>query len=246
MEPAPPSPIPDKVLRQVAEAVACMKGADAPPPAGAPPDSGLLRPSVFALVAANLVPVYGALFLGWETLPILLLFWVENVIIGLFNALKMLCAGQGHLLKFILVPFFCVHYGMFTFVHGVFVMGFFGGAFRQGSPFPDERAVMEVVQREHLGWAIVGLFLSHALSFVLNYLRGGEYRQANPAALMRQPYGRVVVMHLTILLGAFLIAALKTPSVALVLLVVLKVVLDVRSHLHERRKFSLPAIPGSL
>ena len=102
---------------------------------------------------------------------------------------------------------------------------------------PDGNAILEIVRHERLDWAIVGLFLSHALSFVLNYLREGEYRQASPSVLMQQPYGRVVVMHLTILLGAFLVAALKTSSLVLVLLVVLKVVLDVRGHLRERQKF---------
>ncbi len=226
MEPVPHPSIPDKDLRQDAERARETSS-----------DPGLLRPSVLALVAANLVPIYGALFLGWKTFPILLLFWIENVILGIFNALKMLCAGQGHLLKIFLVPFFCFHYGMFTFIHGIFIMSFFGGAFRQGAPFPDGNAILEIVRHERLDWAIVGLFLSHALSFVLNYLREGEYRQASPSVLMQQPYGRVVVMHLTILLGAFLVAALKTSSLVLVLLVVLKVVLDVRGHLRERQKF---------
>lgn len=31
----------------------------------------LLRPSVIALVLANLAPVYGVLFLGWQVFPIL-------------------------------------------------------------------------------------------------------------------------------------------------------------------------------
>lgn len=55
---------------------------------------------------------------------------------------------------------------------------------------------------------------------------------------MQQPYGRVVVLHLTILLGAFLMAALKSPTVGLALLVILKIGLDVRAHLRERRKFA--------
>ena len=49
-------------------------------------------PTVIALVLANLVPLYGVLFLGWETFPLVFLFWLENVIVGAFNVLKMLMA----------------------------------------------------------------------------------------------------------------------------------------------------------
>ncbi len=38
--------------------------------------------------------------------------------------------------KFFLIPFFCVHYGMFTFIHGVFVIGQFGGGFKPVPDFP--------------------------------------------------------------------------------------------------------------
>jgi hypothetical protein len=44
------------------------------------------------LIAANLVPIYGVVFLGWEVFPLLLLFWLENLIIGMYNVLKMMLA----------------------------------------------------------------------------------------------------------------------------------------------------------
>jgi hypothetical protein len=51
------------------------------------------RPSVIALLLANLVPVFGVLFFHWEVFPLMFLFWSENVIVGAFNVLKMLCAA---------------------------------------------------------------------------------------------------------------------------------------------------------
>jgi len=48
--------------------------------------------------------------------------------------------------------------------------------------------------------------------------------------LMVQPYGRIVVLHLTILGGAFLATALGETAVVLALLVVLKVIVDLRAH----------------
>ena len=51
-----------------------------------------LPPSALVLVAANLVPLAGVLFFGWSVFATLLLFWVENVIVGGFNVLRMLWA----------------------------------------------------------------------------------------------------------------------------------------------------------
>jgi len=51
--------------------------------------SQLLVPSVLFLIIANIVPLYGVFFLNLQAFPILLLFWLENVIVGVFNVLKM-------------------------------------------------------------------------------------------------------------------------------------------------------------
>ena len=197
---------------------------------------------MLALIASNVFPLVGVLVFHWEIFPLLLLFWCENVIIGFFNTLKMLCASPGEALgwaaKLFLIPFFCFHYGMFTFVHGVFVVGMFGGRFRAGSPFPDPEMLFGLVRESQLTWAVLGLFASHTVSFAHNYLGGGEYRRADVKLLLAQPYGRIVVLHLTILLGGFLMMALRSPAIGLALLVVLKVILDLRAHLRERTKFS--------
>lgn len=197
-------------------------------------------PSVMALVLANLVPLLGVLAWGWEVFPLVLLFWCENVIVGAFNVLKMLLAEQGErlgwLVKLFLIPFFCFHYGLFTLVHGVFVVGFFGGAFRSGASPPDANFFWQAIKQHHLQWAVAGLAVSHGFSLAVNYIGRGEYRRAQVRELMAQPYGRVVVLHLTILGGAFLMAALGSPTAGLALLVMLKIVLDVRAHLREREK----------
>ena len=86
--------------------------------------------SVVILIAANLAPLYGVLFLGWQVFPLLFLYWFENVIIGLFNLLKMVaCKPRDRLSKKARIGamlFFCIHYGLFTFVHGIFVFVVFG------------------------------------------------------------------------------------------------------------------------
>ena len=52
---------------------------------------------------------------------------------------------------------------------------------------------------------------------------------------MGKPYVRVVVLHVTVLIGGFLSLAMGEPVAILFVLVVLKTALDVNFHLKERR-----------
>jgi hypothetical protein len=197
--------------------------------------------SVILLVAANAVPLVGVLGHRWTVLSVLLLYWCENVTIGAFNVLRIVCARPGDTGdwadKVFWIPFFIVHYGIFTWVHGVLILTIFGG----GPPVHDGAGLSPLdlagaVRRAGLGVAVLALALSHGFSFVRNYLMGGEYRRIGPRELMALPYGRVVLLHVTIIGGAFLVTALGSPLPALVLMIALKTVIDVLAHLAERRK----------
>jgi hypothetical protein len=81
----------------------------------------------------------------------------------------------------------------------------------------------------------IALFLSHGASFLFNYIGRAEYLTASPTRQMGAPYARVVVLHLTILFGAFAVAILGSPVVALLILVGLKTALDLGLHRREHR-----------
>src|SRR5205823_4388634 len=135
-EPRPSSASPGNAARS-------MSSARAPRAARRAAAAGLrLSPSALVLVAANLVPLAGVLFFGWSVFATLLLFWVENVIVGGFNVLRMLWAQPDNPLIWVAkagtIPFFIFHYGMFTTVHGVFVLTLFGGVHERGFPGPTE------------------------------------------------------------------------------------------------------------
>ena len=50
------------------------------------------RFSVFALIAANVLPIVGVLLWGWDAGALVFLYWTENVVIGFYNILKMAIA----------------------------------------------------------------------------------------------------------------------------------------------------------
>jgi hypothetical protein len=63
---------------------------------------------------------------------------------------------------------------------------------------------------------------THGGSLLTNFVGRGEYRHISPGRQMAEPYKRVVVLHLTILGGAFFVASAGTPVAALVVMVVVK------------------------
>jgi hypothetical protein len=206
-----------------------------------------VSPSALALVAANLVPLAGVVLFGWTVFATLLLFWVENVIVGAFNVLRMLVAqpqiGAMWAAKLFMIPFFTFHYGMFATVHGVFVLTLFGGGFT-GRGFPTPATFAHAVQVAGVAPAAWGLALSHAVSFAFNYIGTGQYKSALVPALMFRPYGRVMVLHVVILGGGFLVAMFGSPLIPLALLVVLKIGLDLFGHLREHVAMA-PAGPAT-
>jgi hypothetical protein len=229
------------------------------------------RASAWALIAANTLPLFGVLFFGWDTFSIVFLYWVENVIIGAVNVLKMITCSPdtnaidwskfnandefyrklkeaqksglvdnalmaNHGVKLFLVPFFILHYGLFCLVHGVFIFAIFGREAGGFGPFGGFDNFKEVFAGEHLWLAAAVLAASHLWSFFVNYLGHGEYRRTIVPLLMAQPYARVVVLHMAILLGAFVAFALGNNIVVLVILIMGKTMLDLSLHLRERER----------
>ena len=211
--------------------------------------SRYVTPSTLVLVGANLLPLYGVLFLRWEVFPLIFLFWTENLIIGASNILRMLLAVPDSLPswlgKLFLIPFFTVHYGMFTMVHGLFVILLFGGQHVEGMDFPTVDLVLDNIERAGLGLPILALGGSHTFSFFFNYIGKGEYRRAELPQLMWAPYSRVVILHITLIFGGMLLMALKSPLPGLLLLILLKIGVDVRAHLSERARLSRRNLPSS-
>lgn len=225
------------------------------------------------LVAANLLPIAGVLFWGWSVFEIVALYWFENVVIGAVNILKMLTASGdlsdngetslnaqpeipdylknpaagkliNHGAKFFMIPFFTFHYGMFCFVHGIFVFALLGGKSGQmmtGSPFAMIGKMLPSAFASGGAWFALAIIFSHLFSFFTNYIGKGEFRRSSAPGLMGAPYGRIVVLHIAIILGAFVITALGSSVSLLVLLIIGKIILDAKLHLRSHRLTQMKA-----
>lgn len=208
--------------------------------------------AVVALIVANLIPLVGVLFVGWNVWMILIVYWLENGVVGVFNILKMLKAegapgaasaawtmngrSVNDVAKAGLIPFFVVHYGIFWVVHGVFVFAL--PVF--GSMETETIDMTTGFEPLTIPFAVLALTISHGVSYWFNFIKGGEYRRVSPAGQMFAPYGRLVVLHVTIIIGGMAIAITGAPASVVAILVVLKTALDVGFHLAEHRKVEAP------
>ncbi len=213
--------------------------------------------STLALIAANLIPLYGVLILGWNVFAIMCLYWLENLTIGFFNILRMVAAAQprsGVEWRRALVhpALFMVHYGMACLIYGLFVVFLFAGDLMPGPEDTDPpgdagQALLVFAGRLftpsscYLGVQILkgfsGLVLSHGISFVVNFIGRGEFRRVSPGELEWRPYGRVLVLHVALLVGGPIVMITGAYAMGVAVLVLVKIGLDVRLHWNERTRF---------
>lgn len=151
------------------------------------------------------------------------------------------CMNHGSKLFFI--PFFTFHYGLFCAVHGVFVLVLLGGdkplsagGGMSGGPIEGARTLVDQVLGGGGFWFVLVLLGSHLFSFFVNYIGKGEYKKTVVPQLMGAPYPRIVVLHIAILFGAFLIMALGSSLFLVILLVVGKILIDLGLHIRSHKK----------
>jgi hypothetical protein len=191
-------------------------------------DSTLI--SILSLLASNAVAYYGVTHWGWYPSDLLLLYWFENVAVGAVSLLMMWRLPAAKEEKKFMMPFFCLHFGMFTAVHFIFLVVMI-------SIFAsDDGGVFAALWR--ILPAVAAIFVSHAASFLAHHLKPtGE--EATMDYWFIQPYKRVVVMHLVVIFGFFVAMQFNDLRAAALLLVVLKTGVDLGLHiLSHRKKFA--------
>jgi hypothetical protein len=180
-----------------------------------------------ALLLLNLVPAFGVLHYGWTTFDLIFLYWLENLVIGAFMILRILVRRYEHpvmlVMPLFMVPFFSFHYGMFCYVHGIFVFELFGPeSIKNMELLP---AIPDVLRSNHLLIGVTALSLFHLFTWVNELVRFGPGADDIKSVTVR-PYRRIIVLHITIIVGGFVITALGEPSAALLILIGLKIAFD--------------------
>jgi hypothetical protein len=215
--------------------------------------------SAWLMIVANVIPLIGVLFFGWNAVLVLALFWIENLLIGGFNVLRMAGSGYVHREKstIFLIVFFIIHYGAFCLVHGKILIDLLGIEIRpEFMPMIETSGLMNLAVD---GWVILrmlfvdfapaiwvgvgAIFMSKLVSFIEEFLLRGSIFNRRPNQFMMQPYAQIVVLHVGLLLGAVVLRELGSPTWLLAIIVLLKIGADwkqyQRQHVAEKTQHQI-------
>jgi hypothetical protein len=194
----------------------------------------LKLPSAIILIIVNILPIIGILFLNWNSYDLLVIYWLENVVVGIYNVARMpftkigiqtISSGQtytrslGIFSKLFYTFFFIIHFSIFTGVHGIFIkMLAIPQSTFSGISGYQQAAIFFVV-----------LMISHGYSYFANFWFKGEYKTRGIFQQMMSPYKRIVVLQITIIFGAFL-SILFPGMIFSIVLVLVKILIDLYTH----------------
>lgn len=198
--------------------------------------------SAAVLVLSNLVTIAFALALKWDIRDVMWIYWGQSIIIGFFAFLRILDLKQfsteGYRVNDRPVEptrqtqrssawFFLFHYGFFHFVYLVFLLGLMT---------PDSSMPFLGI-----GLCLLAFLLSHAFSFWHNRQRDRN-RAPKIGCIMFFPYGRIIPMHFTIILGGWF--GPESTGAPLIFLF-LKTLADVIMHMAEHADRDAASLPPS-
>lgn len=159
--------------------------------------------AVAMAIAFNAITLLGVLWWGWPPGNVYALFWLENLVLGIFGLVKVATArGAGKPVRLeindrpagnaspaLLAVFFAFHYGIFCLVHGVFT-GIVAVSAGLDPSFL------------FLGFPLILLVVRYTVETLTSWFgRGGLRDVVSPAQAMFQPYPRVIVLHLAVMLA---------------------------------------------
>ena len=204
---------------------AALQAAPRTPAQPLPPD----RSSLWVLVALNLLPAVGAGFFGLRVQELVMLYWLENLVIGLFHLWRIRVAALPGV-KGVMQAAFIAHYGIFCMLHGVILATLFRP---QGAGISLAGSVAEALNDVAGVLALLALVVVHGYGFVRDVQSRRMQVGDTLLALMLAPYRRILVLHLFVMVGGLMFAGAEGGAMA-TLFVLIKTGLDVWSHQRAR------------
>jgi hypothetical protein len=195
----------------------------------------LRRADIAWVIALNAIPVFAVIVFGWRALPLLLFYWIENIVVGALNIFKIVAAGvagtKTHpVMLALLTILFVAHYGAFCLLHGAVLFATFviGDVARSGGLVGIDpadlfaRAGLTLDLGSELAWSGGALLAAYVGQFFGVWVRRRQWRQAEPRKQMFEPYGRLVVLHITLIVAAIPVMAWGEPVAAVLAMAGLK------------------------
>lgn len=196
------------------------------------------KANAFLWVSA-LCMLFGLLFLHWSPAAVLTAYFFETIIIGLLHVVKMLAVlwwgkeqtalpagNNNNSHPGFLVPFFLVHYFFFVFIQSVFMFLLLKGEV-QGikEPFRVLHNYRLLLQNSDTQQAVALIAFTNLVLALRQFFLPGKYRTATVQALFLQPYVRIFIQQLVVILAGFFIF-IPGAVIAAVLLILIRLGID--------------------
>ncbi len=174
------------------------------------------------MVGMHLLPLLGVWLAGWDADSLLLLYWLESAVVGLWTVVLIALArnqplpmlsspGQPATTGIVMAVFVLFHAGLFMFVHMFILQLAFGVASGRG-PFEIAADIARTVLTNGLWIPLTGLFVIRMLVTV-QVLQRGEPVQRQLIGF----YLRIFVMQFALILGGFLLVFFGASGMLLML-----------------------------
>jgi hypothetical protein len=196
--------------------------------------------AIATVLVTNAIPLYGVLRLGWSVANVLVMYWLENLLVAVFTCLRIAThrwlthkrghqrAGQlgsssnGKPSKAGLLGEYATVAFVFTLAHGVFVAAI---ALLFAGKHPDDPLWRFSWPAFHQAALMLSLVLAAGFAADLPGMRSRSFAWIK--AQVQQRMGRVLVLHLAIIVGMATMAATDSPLGLLYVLIGLKTLWDV-------------------
>jgi hypothetical protein len=174
----------------------------------------------WSLIIANLIPVIGVWFLNWSAKEVFLVYCLETIIIGFFTLLKLLITGLikkkdewqttgGSSIKqpfWFFMLFFLLHYGFFVAIQMGIFFAVSGIGDQYGITFSNFFSKWPSLLNNE-AYIMLGVFIvSYGFRLTTDFVLNGEYKTASLGYLMFQPYGRIFIQQVTVILGSMFLS----------------------------------------
>lgn len=166
------------------------------------------------IILSNLIPVFGALFLGWNAAEVFTVYAMETMIAGIFTILKLLIAtfsrgsddwyngkSRQKMNGLFFIFFFILHFGIFAAVQTAVFSSVSGIAPPGKGVFHFFFHWWEYINGD-IAWMLAGFVVSYLLRDLIPFIQNKEYKSLPMIIIMFQPYGRVVIQQFTVILGS--------------------------------------------
>jgi hypothetical protein len=173
-----------------------------------------LHPTDYFLIAVNLVPVFGVWFEGWSAKQVFIAYALETLIAGVFTVIKLgittlfrkkdLWYANNQVSKvsgLFFILFFIFHYGFFAAVQTSMFSMASGIHTRNSNFFHFFLHWYQYINKDTV-IMLCGFAASYAIRDLGPFIKKGEYKTTPMMLLMFQPYGRIFIQQVIVIIGS--------------------------------------------